>query len=163
MYTESSTYESLLTPEGWYAIPVYRCAVVRESEQAASVAQIRSPLDVQALMGYRMKDYDREHAEVIFLDTKNNVIGINVTAVGSLSECHVDMRNVFKAAIILNAASIIFVHNHPSGDPTPSPEDVRITEMMIEAGKVLMISVMDHVVIGNGKFVSLKERGLGFH
>ena len=73
------------------------------------------------------------------------------------------MAELFRDAIKQNAAAIIVVHNHPSGDPTPSPEDVRLTEMLVQAGKLMDIEVLDHLIIGQGRFVSLKERGLGFH
>ena len=72
------------------------------------------------------------------------------------------MAELFRDAIKQNAAAIIVVHNHPSGDPTPSPEDVRLTEMLVQAGKLMDIEVLDHLIIGQGRFVSLKERGLGF-
>lgn len=82
--------------------------------------------------------------------------------VGSLNAASVRVGEIFREAIRANSASLVVVHNHPSGDPTPSPEDVRVTELLIEAGKLLDIEVMDHVVIGRNRFVSLKERGLGF-
>ena len=80
----------------------------------------------------------------------------------SLNTAVVRIGEVFREAIRANCASIIVVHNHPSGDPTPSPEDVRVTEMLVEAGKLLDIAVLDHIVIGRNRYVSLKERGLGF-
>lgn len=81
---------------------------------------------------------------------------------GSLNTTVVRVAEVFREAIRSNSAGIIVVHNHPSGDPTPSPEDVRVTEMLVEAGALLDINVLDHLVIGRNRYVSLKERGLGF-
>ena len=98
----------------------------------------------------------------MLLDTKNYVIRINNVYIGSLNSAAVRVGEIFRDAIRANSASIIVVHNHPSGDPTPSPEDVRVTEMMVEAGQLLDIEVLDHLVIGRNTFVSLKERKLGF-
>ncbi len=92
------------------------------------------------------------------LNTKNNITGINVVSIGSLNSSLVHPREVFKAAILGNAAAIILAHNHPSGDPSPSPEDLEITRRLVEAGKILGIEVLDHVIIGD-RWESLKERG----
>lgn len=124
--------------------------------------QIRSPADVSALLMLDMALLDQEHMRALLLDTKNYVLRVATVYTGSLNTAVVRVGEVFREAIRANAASIIVVHNHPSGDPTPSPEDVRVTEMLIEAGKLLDIAVLDHVVIGRNRFVSLKERGLGF-
>ena len=98
----------------------------------------------------------------MLLDTKNYVTRIVDVYTGSLNAAVVRVGEVFRAAIRANAAAIIVVHNHPSGDPTPSPEDVRVTEMVVEAGRLLDIAVLDHLIIGRNRFVSLKERRLGF-
>lgn len=124
--------------------------------------QIRSPADVADLLMLEMSLFEQEHMRAVILDTKNNIIAIDEVYKGSLNTAVVRIGEVFRAAIRRNACSIIVVHNHPSGDPTPSPEDVRVTEMLVEAGKLLDIAVLDHVVIGRNRYVSLKERGLGF-
>ena len=98
---------------------------------------------------------------VLMLDTKNRVIGINTVSVGILDSALVHPREVFKPAILCNASSIILAHNHPSGDPSPSFEDQRVTKRIKEAGDLLGIEVLDHVVVGEqGRFCSLKERGM---
>ena len=99
---------------------------------------------------------------MILLNTRNRVIKIEMIYRGSLNSSQVRVGELFKDAIRRNAAAVIVVHNHPSGDPTPSPDDVAITRAMVEAGRLLDIQVLDHLVIGSGRFVSLKERGLGF-
>jgi hypothetical protein len=99
---------------------------------------------------------------VINLDTRNRVINIEKLYVGSLNASTVRVGEIFRSAIQRNAASIIILHNHPSGDPAPSPEDVALTRTIVQAGKLLDIEVLDHLVIGQGRWVSLKERGLGF-
>lgn len=124
--------------------------------------QIRSPSDVADLLMLEMSLLDQEHMRAVLLDTKNNVLRVAPVYTGSLNTAVVRVGEVFREAIRANCASIIIVHNHPSGDPTPSPEDVRVTEMLVDAGKLLDIAVLDHVVIGRNRFVSLKERGLGF-
>jgi DNA repair protein RadC len=124
--------------------------------------QVRSPADISALLMLDMATLEQEHMKAVLLDTKNFVIAVETVYVGSLNTAVIRTGEVFKQAIRRNAASIIVVHNHPSGDPTPSPEDVRATEVLIEAGKLVDIPVLDHVVIGKNRYVSLKERGLGF-
>jgi DNA repair protein RadC len=124
--------------------------------------QIRSPADVADMLMLEMSLLDQEHMRAVLLDTKNNVLRVAQVYTGSLNTAVVRVGEIFREAIRANAASIIVVHNHPSGDPTPSPEDVRVTEMLVEAGKLLDIAVLDHIVIGRNRFVSLKERGLGF-
>lgn len=124
--------------------------------------QIRSPSDAAQLMQLEMSHLDQEQLRAICLDTKNRVQKVQTVYVGSLNTSMVRIGEVFKEAIRLNAASIIVVHNHPSGDPSPSPEDVLVTRQIVEAGRLLDIEVLDHLVIGAGRFVSMRERGLGF-
>ncbi|MCC6453962.1 MAG: DNA repair protein RadC [Caldilineaceae bacterium] len=125
-------------------------------------AQVRSPADVANLLMVEMGLLEQEHLRTVLLDTKNFVVRVVNVYVGSLNSASVRVGEVFREAIRSNSASIIVVHNHPSGDPTPSPEDVRVTEMMVEAGQLLDIEVLDHLVIGRNCYVSLKERKLGF-
>lgn len=123
---------------------------------------LRSPSDAASLVMLEMGLLEREQLRVIGVDTKNNVNFIETIYHGSLNTAVVRIVEVLREAIIRNCASIILVHNHPSGDPTPSPEDVRLTEMIKEAGEAIDINVLDHIIIGRNRFVSLKERGLAF-
>jgi DNA repair protein RadC len=123
---------------------------------------IGGPGDAWALVQYEMSALDQEHLRVINLDTRNRVINVEKLYVGSLNSSTVRVGEIFRSAIQRAAASIIVLHNHPSGDPTPSPEDIALTRSVVQAGKLLDIEVLDHLVIGIGKYVSLKERGLGF-
>lgn len=124
--------------------------------------QIHTPGDVANLLMLEMGLLDHEQLRVVLLDTKNRVQEIVLLYKGSLNTAVVRVGEVFKEALKRNMASIILVHNHPSGDPTPSPEDVRLTEKVVEAGKLLNVDVLDHLVLVTSRFVSLKERGLGF-
>jgi DNA repair protein RadC len=126
-------------------------------------AIIRSPADAANLLMYELSGLAQEHLYVILLDTRNRVIGKPLEVYhGSLNTSLIRLGEVFREAIKVNAAGVIVVHNHPSGDPSPSPEDVAITRALVEAGKLLDIDLLDHLVIGQQRFVSLKERGLGF-
>jgi DNA repair protein RadC len=123
---------------------------------------VNSPEDAAALVAYEMSVLEQEHLRVILLDTRNRVLEIVEIYKGSVNSSQIHVGEIFKPAIRRNAPALIVVHNHPSGDPTPSPDDVLVTRAMVQAGKLLDVEVLDHMVIGQGKWVSLKERGLGF-
>lgn len=123
---------------------------------------IQSPKDAADLLQYEMGILEQEELRVILLDTRNRVEEIISQYKGSLNSSQVRVGELFRAAIRRNAAAIIVVHNHPSGDPTPSPDDIALTRAIVQAGKLLDVEVLDHLVIGHGRYVSLKERGLGF-
>ena len=123
---------------------------------------INSPADAAALVSYEMSALEQEHLRVILLDTRNRVLDIVEVYKGSVNSSQVHVGELFKAAIRRTASALIVVHNHPSGDPTPSPDDIAVTRAIVQAGKLLDVDVLDHMVIGQGRWVSLKERGLGF-
>ncbi len=124
--------------------------------------QIRSGADVADLLMLEMGQLEQEHLRVLHLNTKNHLIAMVEVYKGSLNSAPVRPADIFKGAVRNNAASVILAHNHPSGDPTPSPEDARATEQLVEAGKLLDIEVLDHLVIGRGRWESLRARRLGF-
>lgn len=124
--------------------------------------QITGPADVANLLQLEMQLLEQEQLRTVLLDTKNFVLRVSTVYSGSLNSAVVRIGEVFRDAIRANAASLIVVHNHPSGDPTPSPEDVHVTELLVEAGRLLDIEVLDHLIIGRNRFVSLKEQRLGF-
>jgi DNA repair protein RadC len=123
---------------------------------------INSPSDAAALVEFEMSALEQEHLRVFLLDTRNRVLNIVEVYQGSLNSSQIRVGELFRAAIRRNAAGIIVVHNHPSGDPSPSPEDLAVTRALIEAGKLLDINVLDHLIIGHGNWISLKERQLVF-
>ena len=143
-------------------IPVYRVSLVRESRLHCYHKQIRSSADASTLLHTYLADVDREHFVVLMLDQKNKIIGIHTVSIGSLSASVVHPREVFKPAILSNAANILLAHNHPSGQPQPSQEDRVLTVRLVAAGKLLGISVLDHVIIGDGTsaYFSFADEGL---
>ena len=124
---------------------------------------INSPADAAALVQAEMSLLEKEHLRTILLDRRNRVLEIVEIYQGSVSSSQVRVGEVFQPAIARSASAIVICHNHPSGDPTPSPDDVAVTRAIVQAGKLLDIDLLDHLVIGQGKWVSLKERGLGFN
>lgn len=108
----------------------------------------------------RASEYPEENLWLLTLDAKNNITGIFTVSTGSLNASIVHPREVFKRAVLQNAASIIICHNHPSGDPTPSPEDISTTKRIYNAGQILGIELLDHIIIGDNRYTSLKERGI---
>lgn len=120
---------------------------------------IRSPEDGADYVMEEMRQLKQEHFVVLFLDTKNQVIHRQTIFIGSLNASIVHPREVFREAVRRSAASIICIHNHPSGDPAPSQEDIQVTRRLIEAGKMMGIELLDHLIIGDRRFVSLKEKG----
>jgi DNA repair protein RadC len=123
---------------------------------------IHSPADAAAMVQYEMSALQQEELRVMLLDTRNRVQFIETVYRGSVNSSQVRIAEVFKAAIRRNATNLIVIHNHPSGDPTPSPDDIAITRAILQAGELLDVKLLDHIIVGSGRFVSLKERGLGF-
>ena len=137
-----------------------RLAITQAAQKTTSIA---SPADVYALLAPILADKEQEYLYVILMNTRNKIIGQPLEVYhGSVNTSLIRIGEIFREAIRQNAVAIIVAHNHPSGDPSPSPEDVAVTHAIREAGKLLDINVLDHLVIGLGRFVSLKERGLGF-
>lgn len=129
----------------------------RAAAEQARRAVIRGPADVAAVAGAALRDRRQEHFCVVLLNTRHHVLGIETVSVGSLDGTTVHPREVFREAIVRSAAAIALVHNHPSGDPTPSPDDIAVTGRLVEVGSLLGIPVVDHVVIGDGRYASLRE------
>ncbi|MCG7386524.1 DNA repair protein RadC [Paenibacillus sp. ACRRY] len=121
---------------------------------------IRTPRDAADILLEQLRYLQKEHFVCLFLNSKNHIIAQETLSMGSLNASIVHPREVFRAAIKCSSASIVCAHNHPSGDPTPSPEDIQITKRLIEAGSIVGIDVLDHIIIGDGTYVSLKEKGL---
>lgn len=123
---------------------------------------INSPADAAALVQHDMSLLEKEHLRTLLLDRRNRVLEIVEVYQGSVNSSQVRVGEIFQAAVGRMASALVVVHNHPSGDPTPSPDDVAVTRAIVQAGKLLDIEVLDHLVIGQGRWVSLKERGMGF-
>ncbi|MDP6509939.1 MAG: DNA repair protein RadC [Dehalococcoidia bacterium] len=124
--------------------------------------QVKSPQDVANLLQAEMVYLDQEHLRVVLLNTKNQVLSVQQIYRGNVSASLVRVSEIFRTAVRENCPAIIVVHNHPSGDPTPSNEDAEITRQIVEAGGLLHIELLDHIIIAQQGFISLKEKGLGF-
>jgi len=123
---------------------------------------IRSPADVMSLVGGEMGLLDQEHLRVLLVSTRNQVLAVSEVYKGNVSSALVRTAELFREAVRQNAPSLILVHNHPSGDPSPSPDDVSMTKQAIAAGTLLGVEVLDHVIIGDRRHASLKQLGLAF-
>jgi len=140
---------------------MYELKVVRERRAGYSRQQrVKTSGDVYQAFREHFASLDREQFVVVLLDNKNVILGFNVVSVGTINSSLVHPREVFKPAILANAAAVLLIHNHPSGDPEPSAEDKAITRRLKEAGEILGIKLLDHVVIGDGHFVSFAEQQL---
>lgn len=131
-------------------------------ETADERPAIHSPADAAALVLTEMSALEQECLRVILLDTRHRVIDVVGIYQGSLNSAQVRVGEIFRPAIRRNAAALIAVHNHPSADLSPSPDDVAVTRAIVQAGQLLDIMALDHLIVAGGRFVSLKERGLGF-
>lgn len=136
-------------------LPKFEIKLVRSERGSYEPIALRTPVDAEKFLGF-LKTSDREQFVVLMLTAQHEIMGYNVVSVGTLSASLVHMREVFKPAILSNAFAILVAHNHPSGNPTPSREDIQVTSQLIEAGALLGISVLDHLVIGDTT-VSLRE------
>lgn len=129
----------------------------RLGSESAARPSIRSPQDVSRLLMEEMRYLEKEQFRVLLLNTKHQVLAIEVVSLGDLTSTIVHPREIFKEAVRRAAAAVILAHNHPSGDPTPSREDLEITRRITEAGKILGIEVLDHIIIGDNRYISLRE------
>ena len=143
------------------SVPIYKISLVREGRVACYEQQIRSSADASTLLHTYLANVDREHFVVLLLNQKNRVVGLHTVSVGSLTASVVHPRETFKAAILANAAAIICGHNHPSGDCQPSKEDRAITQRLKEAGALLGINLLDHVIVGGeGRYFSFADENM---
>jgi len=139
----------------------YRIALVREEEtEVPSRLKLSTPRAAYRFLKTLLADADREQFVSLCLSTRNDLVGYNVISVGSVNASIVHPREVFKAAILLNASALVIAHNHPSGDPAPSREDREVTRALSEAGQVLDVPLYDHVILGEDRYFSFRDEGL---
>lgn len=142
-------------------IPRYDIRLIRDGRISVNATPIvRTPQDTLPVLEPELSELAHEKFVALGLSTKNHVIAVLPVSSGSLNASVVHPREVFQRAILANCASLILAHNHPSGDPSPSPEDIALTRKLIDAGRFLDIPVIDHIVLGYGRYVSFKECGL---
>jgi DNA repair protein RadC len=140
-------------------IPAFRVSLVREGSVKISTKKtIDNPEKAEEVFTSIIKDADREIFMVMMLNTKNKIIGLNTASIGSLNAAIVHPREVLKPAILSNAAGIIVAHNHPSGDPTPSMEDIALTDRLKKACSIMGVNLLDHIIVGD-KCLSLRKEG----
>lgn len=132
------------------------------AQAPAELRQISTPADAAAMLMPEMALLEQEHLRVVLLNMKHHVLGVHEVYKGSVGASPIRIGEVFREAVRRNCAAIIVAHNHPSGDPAPSKEDVYVTQQLVEAGELLDIEVLDHVIIGHDRWISLRERGEGF-
>ena len=160
-----SSIESLMKRKGVGEAKAITIAAALELGKRVAIGDskkrvvIRSSDDIANYMMPRLRYCDREHFYAILLNTKNHIIASPLISIGTLSESLVHPRELFKEAVNHSASSIILVHNHPSGDPSPSREDIMMTRRIIEGGRLLDIQILDHVIIGDNTYISLREQG----
>ena len=139
---------------------MYELKIIREKREGYGARkQFRSSQDIYDTFREHFERSDREAFLVVLLDAKNKLLGFHVVSVGSLTSSLIHPREVFKIAILSNAAAVILVHNHPSGDPQPSAEELSITTRLCQTGEVIGIKVLDHVIMGEGRYVSFVDDG----
>ncbi|MCM3625597.1 JAB domain-containing protein [Brevibacillus borstelensis] len=149
-----------MSKEAAKRVNIVRLKMVRESSLLYSQRRIRTAVDAVELFQKFLDETDREVFLLLCLSSKSEPTAIHTVSVGSLDASIVHPRETFKAAILANASSIIVAHNHPSGDPTPSKEDIQVTKTLQQAGELLGITVLDHIIVGTeGAYVSLSEKG----
>lgn len=153
----SPSYEHAL----FSGVPLYATRLVREHTFSFHErTQVCTPDAVAAVLRSYFESRDREEFVVCLLDTANTLTGLHVASIGGLAASIVEPRQVFKAAVLANAAALIVAHNHPSGNPEPSREDIKVTKQLVEAGKVMGIPIHDHLILTDHGHTSLAERGL---
>ncbi len=132
----------------------------RVSSERPSRAGIKGPDDAAELLLEQMRYLDREHFKTVLLNSKNQVLGIEVISIGSINASMVHPREIFRTAIKRNAAAVVLAHNHPSGDPSPSSDDIQVTERVLRAGQLIGVDVLDHLIIGDKCYISLRRQGV---
>ena len=141
-------------------LPLYSTRLVRETEFTYPTRfQVTDPSEVATILQDYFRDKDREEFLAVLLDTANTVTGLSQISVGGLSSSVVEPRQIFKTAILANAAAVILAHQHPSGNPEPSREDIKITRQLVEAGEIMDVLVHDHLIITEAGYTSLANRG----
>ena len=142
-------------------IQIVKINLVRESSINLTYGNsIHSPEDAERILREYVGDSDREVFVAMTVDNRNNVTSLSTVAIGNINSCIIHPREVFKTAILSNSAGIILCHNHPSGECQASSEDIAVTARLTEAGKILGITIMDHIILGNNRFTSMKKESL---
>lgn len=161
MINQDQLDQFIANPKPRKRISIIRTTIIKESSMLYETRQITTPRIAAGLARKLYENADREMLIICSLNTKCSPLSLEIAAIGSVNSCIVSPREVFKNAILSNAASIIVFHNHPTGDCTPSVEDLSVTKCLIEAGELLGIPILDHIIIGDSySYLSLREKGI---
>lgn len=161
MNKENEIKDMMKNPIPRRRVGIIKTQIIREGSMLYGNRRINTPSDAVDLVYGIFQYADREMMIVVSLDSKNAPVALEIVSVGTVNSCLVQMRELFKHSILNNATSIMCFHNHPSGIPEPSKEDIEVTKRMDEAGKLLGIWLLDHIIVGEGKtYISLQERGV---
>ena len=148
-----------LQPQLVREVARYRVGLIRETADSEPPPRCSNPQALADWVLAELADRPQEHMLAVYLDTRNRVIGWTVADVGTMNRAAVEPRTILQTGLLLNAAGVAIAHNHPSGDPSPSAEDLSFTRRMAEAGEIVGVRLVDHLVIGDGNWVSLRQRG----
>lgn len=150
--------KSVYSEDGYHGYKI-KLKLIRERSKSYKPVHIHTPQEVYDFLKNTLVSSDKERVISILLDNRNKIIGVDEVSIGTLNSSIVHPREIFKSAILSNATSFILAHNHPSGDPDPSREDLELTKTIQKASEFFGIDLLDHIVIGNGNFISFKDRG----
>lgn len=161
MKIENEIKEMMRNPAPQKRVGIIKTQIIRERSILYGKRRLRNTMDAVELVHSMFQYADKEMMVVLSLDTKNAPLALEIVSVGTVNSCLIQMRELFKHSILNNATSILCFHNHPSGIPTPSKDDIAVTKQIEEAGRLLGIRLLDHIIIGSEKsYVSLRERGI---
>ncbi|MCR2045009.1 RadC family protein [Anaerosalibacter massiliensis] len=165
-YLSDASFEELISVKGIGKCKAAQIIAAIElgkrigAQSGEDKVKVTSPVDIVDLIMEEMRYFKKEHFRIAILDTKNHIITVEDISIGNLNSSIVHPREVYNIAIKRSANSIILIHNHPSGDPTPSREDIQITNRLIETGNIVGIKVLDHIIIGDNRYLSFRERNI---
>ncbi len=160
VFNEPRSIEGIGEKKTLLLLAIKELALRLSNKPDTSIKIVHGPEDAAHFAMPHFRHEHKEHFTIMMLNTKNHILGLRDISIGSLTASVVHPREVFETAIMHHSAAIILLHNHPSGDPSPSKEDIAVTQRLVKAGKIMDVPVLDHIIIGDNRFTSLKEKGV---
>ncbi|HCB93850.1 MAG TPA: DNA repair protein RadC [Selenomonas sp.] len=160
IFNDPRSIEGIGEKKAMVILAIKELAMRLTKKPDTSIKIVHGPEDVYHFAAPHFRNEYKEHFAIMMLNTKNHIIGLRDISIGSLTASVVHPREVFETAILHHSAAIILLHQHPSSDPSPSREDIAVTQRLVKVGKIMDIPVLDHIILGNNRFTSLKEKGL---